>query len=192
MTEAITDYPFKCWTTFFMAFTELLNTEDIEDIEENYPKYIKILRKYNNSQIIYKIFTKYNLDANEGLYKYIEALCYEGVRYSLDYYDYNIIDFFLKKGAEFPTGLLFDSEPELFENDIREECKNYEIRAQILDDFGEELKIDVSSYANWKNIEDEHIDDQDIDEENLDDYEYTNKIRFKHFKFISEYLQNIE
>jgi len=189
MTEAIKDYPFKSWITFFTAFTELLNGEDIE---ENYPKYSKILNKYSNFEIMYKIFTKYNLDANEGLYKYIESLCYEGVRYSLEYYDYKIIEFFLKKGSEFPTGLLFDSEPELFENDIREECINYEIRAKILDDFGEELKIDVSSYANWKNIEDEHIDDQEVDEEQLDDYEYINKIRFKHLKFLSEYLQNID
>jgi hypothetical protein len=183
------DYPFKSWSTFFSAFIEGLNTEDFD---KSYPKYYKILDKYNNYSIIKTMITKYNLDPNEGLDEYIHALCYDGTRYADDGLDFRIIKFFIEKGAEFPTDLLFDTEPDMFDYDVDEEFSSYDIRARILDNLGKELKLDVSRYADWKNIEAKSIDEQEISTEELEDEEFMKNIRMQHLKSISEYLQNFE
>lgn len=182
------DYPFKSWVTFFAAFNELLISEDFG---EEYPKYNKILNKYCNYTLIKNMMKNYNCDPNEGLYLYIHSLCYDGTRYARDGYDSSIIDLFMRKGAEFPTSLLFDSEPDFFGYDIDEEFNSYDIRAMILDDFGEKLKLDVSKYANWKSIEAKDIGTVEISEEEADDEDFMNTVRMQHLKYLSKYLQEI-
>ena len=149
------DYPFKSWGTFIQAFNTGLNTEFFE---EEYPKYGKILDKYSNYDIIRTMVKKYNLDVDDGLYDYIYTLCYTGVRYADAGYDPGIINFFIQKGAKFPIDLLFDSESDYFNSDVEEEFYSYNIRGTILDNFGKKLQLDVSEYADWKNIEAKHID----------------------------------
>jgi len=190
MTEEIEetgDYPFKSWNTFFTAFNESLNTEFLE---ENYPKYQKILDKYTDYYIIRKMFDKYKLDANDGLYNYIYCLCHTGTRYATDIYDGNVINFFIKKGATFPTDLLFDRKEDC--NDIEEECYSYDIRAYIIDSAIKNLKIDISEYTNWQDVETLSFDEQDINmEQSKTDEDYYDLIRFRHLKSLSEYLQKM-
>jgi hypothetical protein len=182
------DYPFKSWVTFFAAFTEGLVSEDFG---EEYPKYDKILDKYSNYDLINNMMEIYNCDPNEGLYLYIRALCYDGTRYAHDEYDKSIINLFIEKGAEFPTDLLFDSEPEIFDYDIDEEFSNYDIRVLILDDFGEKLKLDVSKYGNWKAIEAKDVGEVEISETEANDEEFMKTVRIQHLKYLSKYLQEI-
>jgi hypothetical protein len=94
----------------------------------------------------------------------------------------------MKKGATFPTHLLFDSESEDF--DVDEEFYSYDIRGTILDNFGEKLKLDVSEYADWKNIEAKNFEEQEISNEDLNDDDFMEIVRMEHLKYLSEYLQN--
>jgi hypothetical protein len=190
MTEEVKetgDYPFKSWDTFFTAFTELLNTEYAG---ETYPKYVKYLDNHTNYDIIKSMYKKYNLDANEGISSYIYTLCHEGTRYADNFYNSDVIDFFLNQGADFPTSILFENNKEKFDEDVQEECYTYDIRASILDDFGEDLKLDVSKYTNWEKIEAESIEDQEIEDD--EDSEMYDLHRFKHLKYLSSYLQEFK
>lgn len=182
------DYPFKSWVTFFAAFTEGLVSEDFG---EEYPRYDKILDKYSNYTLINTMMKKYGCDPNEGLYLYIRALCYDGTRYARDGYDRSIINLFMKKGAEFPTSLLFDSEPEIFNYDIDEEFNSYDIRALILDTVGKNLNLDVSKYADWKAITAKDIGTIKISEEEANDEEFMKSVRMQHLKYLSKYLKEI-
>jgi hypothetical protein len=138
MTEESEDYPFNSWETFFEAFNVALTTEFFD---EDFPQYGEILDTLTNYDIIKSMVKEHNLDVDDGLYKYIYALCYTGTRYASECYDSSIINFFIKKGAKFPTDLLFNSNKDIFNEDIKEECYSYDVRSEIIDDFGKKLNL---------------------------------------------------
>lgn len=175
------DYPFDSWDTFFNAFEESLNTEFFS---ETYPEYSKIVKKQGNLFIIDNLIKNYNLNVSEGLYKYIYSLCYTGTRYGEDAYEKDIVDYFIEKGAKFPSDLLFDDAKDIFNSDIDSECYSYRVRASIIEDFSHLLN--PFKYIDWNKIEAEHIEHQDIG----DTFDY-DLVRFKHLKSLSSYLQNL-
>jgi hypothetical protein len=181
------DYPFKSWETFSYALTEKLNTEFYS---KEYPEYAKILKRKDDYYIVRQMYKTYNLNAEHGLTEYIMALCYTGTRYACEHYDLNIIDFLISKGAKFPTHMLFGRNYDI--DDLVEECYGYDIRAYIIDEFAEELNMNVYEYAEWDILEPEHIDDQEIDKDKLGSDSYCDNVRFKHLKFLSSYLQNVK
>lgn len=112
------DYPFSSWETFRCALSSAMTSEFYG---EEYPKYEAA--DIDNYDII-KHFAK-NYDPQIILDDIIDLTINEGQRYAKDiilgigFRENNIIDYLLKKGAEFPWSLVFSlPEDEEFEDNI--------------------------------------------------------------------------
>ena len=117
------DYPFSSWETFRLALLESLQTEFYG---EEYPKYEKAISDGITDDVkIIKSLLKTST-AQDILDDIINMAINEGQRYASDVFGLQrgpgtsyIIDFLLKKGAEFPWSLVFSlPEDEEFEDNI--------------------------------------------------------------------------
>lgn len=184
----VKDYPFEDWRDFFTAFSKKLDL-NYDGKKFKFPKYEEALKNLTNFDIVKSLVEEYKQDPQIGLNYYISVLCQDIPENALSGYDPKIIDFFISfDNVTFPLYDIFsENDREMFEC-INDECHNYDIRARILDDFGFKLNLDVSRYADWKSIEEEHIDEQNVEGFDIDE----DKMRFKHLKYISNYLKQFK
>lgn len=108
------DYPFSSWETFRPALLESLQTEFFG---EEYPKYEAASETTTNLKIIKSLLN--TSTPQDILDDIIDMTINEGQRYAGEVIlgNTDIIDFLLKKGAEFPWSLVFSlPEDEEFED----------------------------------------------------------------------------
>jgi len=126
------DYPFSSWETFRLALLYSLQTEFFD---EEYPKYYAAADVTDNLQIIKRLLkTSTPQDILDDI---IDMAINSGQRYASDVFSLQqgagssyIIDFLLKKGAEFPWPLVFSlPEDEEFEDNI----SGLQNRASLID-----------------------------------------------------------
>ncbi len=137
--SAAEDYPFSSWATFRDALLTSLQTEFFG---EEYPKYEAAAETTTNLKIIKRLLpTSTPQDILDDI---IDMTLNEGQRYAGEVIlgNSDIIDFLLKKGAEFPWELVFSlPEDEEFEDNI----SGLQHRATLIDMYAA-LKPTIPDY----------------------------------------------
>ena len=157
------DYPFTCWETFKDALLESLQTEFYG---EEYPKYEKAISSGNTDDVkIIKSLLKTST-AQDILDDIINMAINEGQRYASDVFGLQrgagssyIIDFLLRKGAEFPWSYIFSlPDDEEFEDNIL----GLDHRAVLINMYAPELNPDIPEDILHADPYDEMEYDEDI------------------------------
>ncbi len=138
--SAAEDYPFSSWETFRSALLESLQTEFYG---EEYPKYEKAISDGTTDFQIIKKLVKTSTP-QDILDDIIDMTLNGGQRYAGEVIlgNTNIIDFLLKKGAEFPWELIF-SLPE--NEDFEDNYIGLQHRATLIDMYAA-LKPTIPDY----------------------------------------------
>ncbi len=197
----MSDYPFNDFYDFMCAYTEMLSTEYFG---EEYPKFEKALDRDGGlcKKIVVRFIKKLETNpedpdgirSQDAINKIVDCYLNDGQRYARDFIigGCEIIDYLLRKGAEFPTSSLFCG-PDNADWMIDEFESNYfDVAATLLDHYGPKLNLDISSYADWANIEACHWEEIPEDEFNeLDDGPESDKdmARMGYLKYLSDYIQ---
>lgn len=136
------DYPFTSWETFKDALLASLQTEFFD---EEYPKYYAAADTTDNLQIIKRLLkTSTPQDILDDI---VDMAINSGQRYASDVFGLQqgadssyIIDYLLRKGAEFPWSLIFSlPDDEEFEDNIL----GLDHRAVLIDIYAPELNPDI-------------------------------------------------
>jgi hypothetical protein len=210
LTHRMSDYPFATFYDFMGGLTEMLSTEFFG---EDYPKFEKVLDKYGgdySKKILVRFVKRYEeaeakaepsaedkdkgVSPQDALEAIIDCYLNDGSRYARDFIigGCSMIDYLLKKGATFPTDMLFNG-PDMDECLYEQFCSNhFDIAANLLDHYGPKLNLDISSYADWGAIE--ALNWEDLEEDELDDLEEDSeaekdKIKMAYLKYLSSYIQ---
>ena len=156
------DYPFSSWETFRLALLESLQTEFYG---EEYPKYEKAISDGTTDDVkIIKSLLKTST-AQDILDDIIDMAINEGQRYASDVFGLQrgagssyIIDFLLRKGAEFPWSYIFSlPDDEEFEDNIT----GLEHRANLIDMYSD-LKPDIPEEILNAELYEDHEYDEDV------------------------------
>lgn len=154
------DYPFSSWETFKDALLCSLQTEFFD---EEYPKYYAAADTTDNLQIIKRLLK--TSTAQDILDDIVDMAINSGQRYASDVFGLQrgagssyIIDFLLRKGAEFPWNLIFSlPEDEEFEDNIT----GLEHRATLIDMYSA-LKPDIPEEILNAEIYEDYEYDEDV------------------------------
>jgi hypothetical protein len=219
LTHGMSDYPFATFYDFMGGLTEMLSTEFLSD---EYPKFDKVLDKHGGDyckKILIRFVKRYEeaeakakakaeskaedepsaedegISPQDALDAIVDCYLNDGSRYAGEFISggCSMIDYLLKKGAMFPTHMLFNG-PDMDECLYEQFCSNHFcIAADLLDHYGPKLNLDISSYADWAAIE--ALNWEDLEEEELDDLEEDteaekDKVKMAYLKYLSSYIED--
>ncbi len=218
----MSDYPFATFYDFMGGLTEMLSTEFLSDEYPKFDKVldkhgggyckkilIRFVKRYEEAEAKAKMKAESKAEAEaepstededegispqEAIESLVDLYLNDGSRYAGEFISggCSMIDYLLKKGATFPTHMLFNG-PDMDECLYEQFCSNHFcIAADLLDHYGPKLNLDISSYADWGAIE--ALNWEDLEEEELDDLEEDteaekDKVKMAYLKYLSSYIE---
>ncbi len=216
----MSDYPFATFYDFMGGLTEMLSTEFLSDEYPKFDKVldkhgggyckkilIRFVKRYEDAEAKAKVKAESKAEAEpstededegvspqDALDAIVDLYLNDGSRYAGEFISggCSMIDYLLKKGATFPTHMLFNG-PDMDECLYEQFCSNHFcIAADLLDHYGPKLNLDISSYADWGAIE--ALNWEDLEEEELDDLEEDteaekDKVKMAYLKYLSSYIE---